>query len=311
MTRVLVHEWASGGGRLGRPLPASLVREGRAMRDALVADLRALDGIEVVMANAAQLQRRLASVDAAWVIAPETGGRLATLARRVERAGVRLLGSSSEAIAAASDKQRLGALGLRQPATRCVRASTVAAVAREIGYPVVVKPALGAGSEGVTRVARPDALGAAFVRARVVCRRVLLQRFVHGSPASVSLLCDGRRARVLAVNSQKLSSTFIYGGGETPWASGRAAEAARLAVRACEAHPGLRGYVGVDVVAARDAVFVIEINPRLTSAYLGIRASLDVNVAGLALAACAGRLPSVPRRRRHVRFTAAGRVTPA
>jgi predicted ATP-grasp superfamily ATP-dependent carboligase len=56
---------------------------------------------------------------------------------------------------------------------------------------------------------------------------------------------------------------------------------------------------------------VIELNPRLTTAYLGVRAALEANVAALALEACAGRLPATPRARRTVRFTSAGRVVAA
>ena len=64
------------------------------------------------------------------------------------------------------------------------------------------------------------------------------------------------------------------------------------------------------ILTESDAV-VIEVNPRLTTSYLGVRAALEGNVAALALAACAGDLPlSVPARR-HVRYTAAGRILSA
>ena len=53
---------------------------------------------------------------------------------------------------------------------------------------------------------------------------------------------------------------------------------------------------------------MIEVNPRLTTAYLGVRAALEENVAALALAACAGDLPAALRVRRRVRFTASGRI---
>ena len=43
--RILVHEFVSGGGLAGRPVPASLAREGAAMLTALVADLAAIRGI--------------------------------------------------------------------------------------------------------------------------------------------------------------------------------------------------------------------------------------------------------------------------
>ena len=56
---------------------------------------------------------------------------------------------------------------------------------------------------------------------------------------------------------------------------------------------------------------VIEVNPRLTTAYLGVRAVLDENVAAMALAACEGTLPEQPIARRRVRFTASGLVAAA
>lgn len=329
MTRILVHEWASGGGALGRPVPAGLAREGQAMRDALAEDLRAIPGVEVVMTvdprfppraplPGVRVVRRfdaaLRGADAAWVIAPETRGRLGRLARRVSDAGVRLLGSSPAAIAHVTDKGRLpdlcARLGIPHPETRRARPPDARRIASVLGYPLVVKPARGAGSEGVGRVGRPSGLSAA-VDAAAAHGAVLLQRFVAGAPASVSLLCDGRGARVLAVNAQHLSPTFIYGGGETPLKAPLARRAARVAVKACQAHPGLRGYVGIDVVLGDGEVFVLDINPRLTTAYLGLRASLPANVAALALEACEGRLPRVPAACRRVRFTASGRVSAA
>ena len=59
---------------------------------------------------------------------------------------------------------------------------------------------------------------------------------------------------------------------------------------------------------------MIEVNPRLTTSYLGVRAALgghngDGNVAAMAIAACdETRLPEPPALRRSVRFTSAGRI---
>jgi predicted ATP-grasp superfamily ATP-dependent carboligase len=78
------------------------------------------------------------------------------------------------------------------------------------------------------------------------------------------------------------------------------------ALRTCTALPGLRGVVGVDVILTRTDAVVIEVNPRLTTAYLGVRSVVRENVPALAIAACQGRLPSPPVTRRSVRFSAAG-----
>jgi len=137
-----------------------------------------------------------------------------------------------------------------------------------------------------------------------------MQRYVRGTAASVSLLADGRRAVALTVNAQRVSASsgFCYRGGQTPFDHPLAAAAADAAMRTCVAFPGLRGYVGVDVVLTDAEPVVIEVNPRLTTAYLGVRAVLEENVAALALAACDGILPAQPTTRRRVRFTAAGQV---
>ena len=259
----------------------------------------------------------IGSVDAVWVIAPETDGCLGRLAARVERQRKRLLGSSSDAVRRASDKarlpRRLAAMGIRHPITRALDCyGSPEGTACEIGYPMIVKPIRGAGSQGVCLVRRARELRSAIDRARRATRggRVILQEYIQGVDASVSLLADGRRATALTVNAQALSSspTFAYCGGETPFNHALASKAMAVAVDACLALPGLRGVVGVDVMLTASDAVVIEVNPRLTTAYLGVRAAIDGNVAALALAACAGRLPTPPHVCRRVRFTASGQV---
>jgi predicted ATP-grasp superfamily ATP-dependent carboligase len=336
--RILVHEFVTGGGFAGREVPASLGREGAVMRAALVTDLAAIGrheivttaehrfpmtaqrGVEVVTLRTqrgAPLDALMASVDAIWLVAPETSGRLERLAKRAEGTGKLLLGSGAAAIRRASDKARLARrlkrYGVAHPITRCLRHSAEwRTVVQEIGYPVVVKPGRGAGCEGVSLARNARQLRDALDMARRATRRapLLLQRYVQGVPASVSLLADGRRAMALTVNGQSIgrSGVFSYRGGTTPLDHALAHDAVDEALRACGAMSGLRGYVGVDLVLTKTGAVVIEVNPRLTTAYLGVRAALDANIAELTLAACQGALPdSVPVRRR-VRFTASGRI---
>ena len=348
--RILVHEFVSGGGLAGRDVQPSLVREGSAMLTALVADLAAIGGhhivttvdsrfplaappgVEVVTLSAGSRSRAafdalIASADAAWLVAPETDRCLERLTARVEQKGRALLGSSATAIRVASDKAGLPRLLARHdiphPKTSVIYPPRPGVdwkvdwktAARELGYPVVVKPAWGAGCSGVCLARDARELGHAVDTARRVLRAngrgpLLLQRFIPGVAASVSLLADGRRAVALTVNAQSIraSQSFSYRGGRTPLDHPLAGQAVEAALRTCEALPGLRGYVGVDLVLTKSEAIVIEVNPRLTTAYLGARAALEENVAALALAACAGALPAQPSVRRRVRFTAAGRI---
>jgi predicted ATP-grasp superfamily ATP-dependent carboligase len=303
------------------------------MRDALVADLLALgrhrirvtadprsretpQGVEVV--SPGKLDELFASVDLVWLVAPETRGCLEDLAARARRAGARLVGSGPAAIRRAADKaglsRRFSRRRVPHPSTRSVASDAEGLeAARALGFPVVVKPARGAGSQGVRLARTPAGLRRAMRLARRPGDPILVQRFVPGRAASVSLLCDGSRALPIAVNAQTMLSSppFSYRGGLTPLDHPLARRAAVVARRACAAIGGLRGFVGVDVVLGASGAVVIEVNPRLTTAYLGVRAALGVNVAALALQACAGRLPRAPRVLRVVRFTAAGRVVAA
>jgi len=309
----------------------------------LIADLSAIDGHQIVTTvdprfplpapagvdvvtltstRGPRLGALISSVDAVWLIAPETDRCLERLTARAERKRTIILGSGSDPIRRASDKAALARLlarhGVPHPETRVIDPwhenwkAAVKIAAYDLGYPLVVKPARGAGCEGVSLARDARELGQAVTTARQINRvgRVLLQRHVRGVAASVSLLADGRRAVALTTNGQvvKGGRPFAYHGGMTPLDHPLARRAGEQAVRTCEAIPGLRGYVGVDLILTGSEAFVIEVNPRLTTAYLGVRAALDQNVAAMALAACAGTLPEPSPARRSVRFTAGGRV---
>lgn len=311
------------------------------MRAALVADLYAIGrhqivttadarvghdlprGVDVVAlpvgdrARERTLDQLIDSADAVWLVAPETDRCLERLAARVERQRKPLLGSSADAIRRASDKarlpRRLAGLGLRHPKTRALeRDVDPVRTADRIGYPIVVKPTRGAGSQGL-RLARDarELRGAVdFARRSTDAGRILLQQYVRGAAASVSLLANGHQAVALTLNAQAIGSSpaFAYRGGQTPFDHPLASRAIAAALDTCRALPGLRGFVGVDLVLTASDAVVIEVNPRLTTAYLGVRAALDENIAALALAACAGDLPLAPRAMRRIRFTASGRV---
>jgi tyramine---L-glutamate ligase len=332
--RILLHEFVTGGGMAGRAVPRSLAHEGAAMRDAVATDVVALGRHQLVVTEDARfpgvhsggieveaigpgnrsLDSLMASADAVWIIAPESNGCLALVTARAERTGRMVIGTPARAIARASHKGRLATVlnehNVPHPATRMLRrGDEPEALARSIGYPVVVKPTRGAGCEGVSIASDGRALRAAIASARACTGgSVLLQRYVQGVAASVSLLAAGDRVVPLSVNAQFVdgSRSLSYAGGETPLVHALASRAAEAAVRACRAVGGLRGFVGADLVLTASDAIVIEINPRVTTAYVGLRAAVDVNVAGLVLAACRGRLPRHVRPRRRVRFSSSG-----
>jgi predicted ATP-grasp superfamily ATP-dependent carboligase len=165
-------------------------------------------------------------------------------------------------------------------------------VADEMGYPLVVKPLDGVGCEGVCLVTGPAGLADALALLRRATRHeeIILQSFVAGTHASVSLLVAEGRALPLSLNGQKIEAgcPFTYRGGVVPLPHPAMARAFDVALAAVGLVPGLQGYVGVDLVLAREEVLLIEINPRLTTSYIGLRQVLQLNLAQAIWDACRG-----------------------
>ncbi len=143
---------------------------------------------------------------------------------------------------------------------------------------------------------------------------LLLQPWIPGIPASVALLVGQNCYVCLPPAFQHLSTDgrFHYLGGSLPLPPALAQRASWLAERAVACVPGLRGYVGVDLVLGKTeaADWIIEINPRLTTSYIGLRALAETNLAeALLQTALKNRMPSLVWKNRTARFTAAGQVS--
>ena len=242
------------------------------------------------MASAADERGCFADLAAAadWtiVIAPEIDGALAERCEWVRRVGGRLLGPNAQAIEIASDKQHTAEwlaahavptpLGIALGPHRTLPAG--------FQYPAVLKPRNGAGSLGVRYVVADEAQSC--ITGDGAWR---LESFSPGVAASVALVC-GLGTLALAPASQRLASDggFAYLGGALPLAEPFAARAVQLATRAVESLPQPLGYLGVDLVLGEDSQgrddVVIEINPRLTTSYVGLRAATKCNLAAAMLA---------------------------
>jgi predicted ATP-grasp superfamily ATP-dependent carboligase len=295
--------------RVGGVEPLTLVDEGGA-------DVAAGNSQRQVRAGeeAAAFRELARWADYTLVIAPEFDGLLETRCRWALEAGGRLLGPSPEAVGLAGDKLRLG----RHLESRGIPTPRVLP-SREpwprTAFPAVLKPRHGAGSRATFLLGGPEEL-AAWVSGDQGNDETLIQAFVPGIPASVALLIGPRQRIALLPAAQHLSgdARFRYLGGSIPLAPGLAVRAVRLAERAAAAVSGLQGYVGVDLVlgdtadGSRD--WVIELNPRLTTSYVGLRVMAQTNLAEAMLRVVRGE--PVPEIRWHpgtVRFRPDGLVT--
>lgn len=254
------------------------------------------------------LKEAAGSSEAAYVIAPESGGTLASLVESIEEGGIPSLNCAPEAIRSVADKAEvysaLPKIGLNVPETieadAYDEATRLARIIKDIGLPVVFKPVDGAGCSGLSLVKRVDQVPEALKRLRSGAggRRFLVQKFVHGVSASVSVIAAAGRCAPLSLNRQIVRLAppdcgSSYEGGLTPLEHPLRHEVFEVVKRAVGLFGGLRGYVGVDLVLTRNnKVYIMEINPRLTTSYVGLRRVISYNPAQAIIdAALYGRLP--------------------
>ncbi|MCX7627057.1 MAG: ATP-grasp domain-containing protein [Methylophilaceae bacterium] len=270
------------------------------MLRALLTDLLALPGVEVITTRDARLhplelpvrvvpiegdpwacwQQCIQAADALWPIAPESRGileRLALLAQdRI------LLGCAPEAIRMTSSKHAT-ARYLSHHGIDVVSTFRPAEFLPSDG-PHVAKPDDGVGCEDSMLFDDVTAMLAWLAQGRRQSH--VIQPWLRGEAASLSMLCRDGEAWLLSCNRQLIEirdGALHYGGSRINdmvehWRKGE-----EVSRRIAAALPGLRGYVGVDVIIEAGRLTVLEINPRLTTSYVGLQRAIGYNPAGLVL----------------------------
>jgi predicted ATP-grasp superfamily ATP-dependent carboligase len=317
--KIILYEYASGGGYAGQKLPTGILAEGFGMLRSIAADFKA-NGHEVTLLLDARLSKLnppieadctvpvmypeeprkfltcLAKInDSIYIIAPETGQILQTLVELAEKTGKTILNCKSKAITKVANKallyDSLQENGFPIPKTLLLNtqdtwAQIKRALKQQINYPVVFKPIDGVGCSGLSVIEEEVQVRRAIakIRAESKCSHYIAQEFVKGESASVSLLVTENKALAISLNKQNITMAgpeafSSYNGGCIPFDHPYMLEAFELAEKVVESFHGLQGYVGVDLVLAQDKVYVVDVNPRLTTSCVGLRKVVNFNLA--------------------------------
>ena len=128
-------------------------------------------------------------------------------------------------------------------------------------------------------------------------KHFIAQELIHGVPVSVSLISTESEVVPISLNKQNVSlatpdSASNYLGGLVPFKNPLKREAFAMAKKIVKSLRGVRGYVGVDLVLTKKEPVVIEVNPRLTTSYIGMRKTVNFNLAQAIInAVLKGELP--------------------
>ncbi len=299
---------------------ASIAREGRAMFTALLADAARDADVELVaLVDAARplplprtarvcpvpagaevevLCREAAAADATLIVAPETAGVLEGRVAAARMAGGRVVAPEAAFIRIAADKQAtaaaLAGAGVPVPAGRPLAAGEPWPT--DFVRPAVRKSRDGAGGAGLIVIGPGDPLP------QPAAHDTRLEAFVAGIPVGVSCLCGPAGIWTLAPLRQRFTAApdVRYVGGDSlegDLLRSRAEELARRSIEAVARAAGgaaVAGWVGIDMILgiSTDAPDrVLEVNPRLTTSFVGHARHGGPSLVRALLDAADGRSP--------------------
>ena len=223
------------------------------------------------------------------------------LARDLEAAGVPIIGTSPDSIDRAEDRERfqqlLHELGLLQAPNRTARTSDEAlAAAKEIGYPVVVRPSYVLGGRAMEIVhAETDLVR--YMREAVKVSNdspVLIDRFLNDAiEVDVDAVCDGKDVLIGGI-MEHIEQAGVHSGDSAcslpPFSltPGMQDELRRQTVAMARALDVV-GLMNVQFAIQDEKVYVLEVNPRASRTVPYVSKAIGLPLAKVAARCMVGK----------------------
>ncbi len=296
---ILIFEYITGGGMVEQDLPSSLVSEGELMLSACANDFNEIADVQVSVLrdyrlknteyefvqhivspeqNYSQIISRIEdSIDALLIIAPESNNTLTSLCEKYSEYDFLLLNSSTQSVALASNKlasynyfksfdiEQIPSYELKD--IPCIQTDKI-----------IVKPKDGVGCEDIHLINSYDKTEN--IISSDEQNKYFAQPYLSGESLSLSLMCSQGECVLLSVNKQiiieknkslELKQCIVNANVRESFTE--------FAQNLISTLPGLKGYIGIDVLVLENKILLIEINPRLTTSYAGLKSALNINPA--------------------------------
>lgn len=312
---LVVYEHITSGALCDEQLTTSLAHEGEMMLAAIVQDLLQLGQIHITVLRDSRLEQpdwlKNASnittktcinhqqYEKHWndclknnafflLIAPETDNILFCLQQQVIAANRVYFGCSVEATQLCSDKMQCFERLHQEHITTPVTFSADNALLDKCLFdqPYVIKPQDGAGCLNTHKFDSLQQTREYLLSLSPDARKgLVVQPYIDGLPLSISLYLDKNHIELLSINQQLIeqqAQQFVFHGCAVNTVATQQfteQQAMVLAKQIEQAIPGLSGYVGIDFILSKQGPVVLDINPRLTTAYVNLAANKQHNPA--------------------------------
>ena len=223
------------------------------------------------------------------------------LARALEAAGVPIVGTTPDAIDRAEDRERfqhmIEKLGLLQPRNATARSAEQAVeLAKEIGYPLVVRPSYVLGGRAMEIVYKEDELRHYMKTAVQVSddSPVLLDFFLPNAiEVDVDAVSDGEQVVIGAI-MQHIEQAGIHSGDSAcslpPYSlSEEIQDQMRDVCKKMAIELGVRGLMNVQLALQDGQIYVIEVNPRASRTVPFVSKCIGVSLAKIAARCMVGQ----------------------
>jgi len=224
------------------------------------------------------------------------------LARALEANGVPVIGTSPDSIDLAEDRERfqkmVEKLGLNQPPNRTARNPDEAfALAREIGYPLVVRPSYVLGGRAMEVVYADSDLKRYMTDAVRVSNDspVLLDRFLdNATEVDVDIVCDDTGAVLIGGIMEHIEEAGVHSGDSScslPPYSLTPAIQDQLRTQVTQMARELKviGLMNTQFAIQGEKIFILEVNPRASRTVPFVSKATGVSLAKIAARCMVGK----------------------
>ncbi|MFC1510484.1 carbamoyl-phosphate synthase large subunit [Candidatus Omnitrophota bacterium] len=222
------------------------------------------------------------------------------LARRLQDAGVTIIGTSVESIDAAEDREKFSALieklGIVQPENGSAKSTDEAiAIAERIGYPVLARPSYVLGGRAMKIVFNRASLLGFIEEAKEVSQGhpILIDKFINDAiEVDVDAICDGEDTFVVGI-MEHIENAGIHSGDSAcvlppPTINEKILDRIKKYTTEIALELGVVGLLNIQFAIKGSNIYILEVNPRASRTVPFVSKATGISCAKIAAKVMAG-----------------------